>query len=112
MTKIKKVGQSVDSDTSTTYDNYTTSFGNSQQETEKKMVRLIFGNRNPDKKETDKWFQVQGHRVPTGVTTYGFIRMLPLNLDFVNSKIKNTPVSFDISETDSNGTVLSKEQAA
>jgi hypothetical protein len=29
-----------------------------------------------NKKETNKWFQAQGHRVPMGGTKYGFIRSI------------------------------------
>lgn len=58
-----------------------------------------------NKKETDKWFQAQGHHVPMRGTKYGLIR----SITFSNEKVNENVVKN--SHRDSNGRELSAEVA-
>lgn len=69
---------------------------------------ILFLNEN--KKETDKWFQAQGHRVPMGGTKYGFIRSIQLKYDSVNTFDKNSsPSDENSSERHSSRAQLDEE---
>ena len=57
-----------------------------------------------NKKETDKWFQAQGHHVPMRGTKYGLIR----SITFSNEKVNENVVKNSL--RDSNGRELSAKQ--
>lgn len=70
---------------------------------------------NENKKETDKWFQAQGHRVPMRGTKYGFIRSITPKGELVNTSFSSddlTATHRDILDRYEQGEITKEEYLA